>query len=143
MRTTQSRAESSTAELTAKLRHGKRQWAKEKAALRQAEAARARMVEALRHELERLRLEREGGSGGGYGCGVAAGSMLRATAASCHESSRAAAAGASSAAGGAGALPAELQRLVSEDRQLQEEVAEMKASLRSMEAVSTPTAAAY
>ena len=56
---THGRAESATHELSGKLRQQRRQWAKEKAALKQAEAARARMVEALRHELERLRRERE------------------------------------------------------------------------------------
>ena len=38
VRTTQGRAESATHELGAKLRQQRRQWAKEKAALKQAEA---------------------------------------------------------------------------------------------------------
>ena len=115
VRATHGRAESATHELSGKLRQQRRQWAKEKAALKQAEAARARMVEALRHELERLRREREtapqllgaaatyhesccaSSSIGGGGGGALGGGVL----------------------GGGGALPAELQRLVAEDRQLQ------------------------
>ena len=97
----QARAESSTQELSTRLRHQKRLWAKEKAALKQAEAARSRMVEALRHELERLRAEREG---------LPPAPSLLAAAATCAESC--AATSSSAAAAGSGvSLPAELQRL--------------------------------
>jgi hypothetical protein len=187
VRATHGRAESATHELSGKLRQQRRQWAKEKAALKQAgyvqprvhppctramhtrhahapctramhtrhahtvhrrttrtctymhmrmqaEAARARMVEALRHELERLRREREtmpppsasllgaattyhesccasssiGGGGGalGGGGGALGGSGLGGALGG-------------GGLGGGGALPAELQRLVAEDRQLQ------------------------
>ena len=152
VRTTQGRAESATHELGAKLRQQRRQWAKEKAALKQAEAlglglglglglrthgggltvtvtltltralkqaeaARGRMVEALRHELERLRRERE--------TALPLAGTLLGGAASYHESCCASssvgggALGGGALGGGGGALPAELQRLVAEDRQLQ------------------------
>ena len=119
VRTTQGRAESATHELGAKLRQQRRQWAKEKAALKQAEAARGRMVEALRHELERLRRERE--------TALPLAGTLLGGAASYHESCCASSSvgggalggGGGALGGGGGALPAELQRLVAEDRQLQ------------------------
>ena len=76
---------------------------------KQAEAARKRLVDALRHELERLRRERE--SAPPPAALLGAGAIFR-------ESSCASAGGGGGGALG-GDLPAELQRLVAEDRQLQ------------------------